>query len=100
MARSGIEDENLIPLLHRLHRATLFTEDKHFFKPSLCHPSYGLIYLDVRNIHVAEFIRHFLKHPAFDTQAKRLGIVARVSVGGVRFWRKGQGSLQTAEWEK
>ncbi len=98
ISRSGIEDENLIPLLHRLHRATLFTADKHFFKQSLCHPSYGLLYLDVRNVQVAEFIRRFLKHPAFDTQAKRLGIVARVSSGGVQSWRKGRAALETVEW--
>ncbi|MDA1278100.1 MAG: hypothetical protein O2960_29235 [Verrucomicrobia bacterium] len=100
ISRSGIEDENLIPLLHRLHRATLFTEDQHFFKQALCHPRFGLVYLDVRNVQVAEFIRRFIRHPAFDTQAKRLEIVARVRVGGVQFWRKGRSLLQTMGWEE
>ena len=49
---------------------------------------------------VAQFIRRFLKHSAFDTQAKRLGIVARVHPSGVKFWRKGQPGLRATEWEE
>jgi hypothetical protein len=90
ISRSGLEDENVIPLLHRLHRATLFTRDKDFFKQRLCHDAYGLVHLHVVDIEAAEFIRWFLKHSAFDTQTKRLGIVARVRASGVQFWRKGK----------
>ncbi len=88
-SHSGIKDENLIPGLHRLHRATLFTQDEDFFNRRLCHGAYGLVYLDVRYKEVAEFIRRFLKHPEFNTQSKRMGLVARVRANGVRCWRKG-----------
>ena len=100
ISRTGVKDEDLISLLHQLHRATLFTQDEDFFKQRLCHDAYGLVYLDVPYNQVAQFIRRFLKQRAFDTQAKRLGIVARVRSGGVKFWRKGQARLRAAQWEE
>lgn len=99
ISHSGIKDENIIPFLHRLHRTTLFTRDEDFFKSPLCHSHYALVYLDVSDTETAEFIRRFLKHPAFDTQAKRLGVVARVRPSGVQFWRKGKSGLQKVGWE-
>jgi hypothetical protein len=98
LSSHGTLDENLIPLLHRLPQPTFFTHDEDFFKVSLAHAHYALIYLDVTDTETAEFVRRFLGHPAFDTQAKRLGIVARVRPGGVQFWRKGQSGLQTVQW--
>ena len=100
LSTHGTLDENLIPLLHELPQPTFFTHDEDFFKAALCHPHYALVYLDVSDTETAEFIRRFLKDPAFDTQAKRLGIVARVSAGGVHFWRKGRSLLQTMDWKK
>ena len=98
ISRSGIEDEDLIPLLHRLHRATLFTQDQDFARQELAHDAYGLVYLEVRSKEVAEFIRRLLRHPTFDAQSKRMGLVARVHKEGVRFWRKGSSGIQTADW--
>jgi len=86
--------------LHRLPQPTFFTHDGDFSKALLCHPHYALVYLDVSDTETAEFIRRFLKHPAFNTQARRLGIVARVSAGGVQLWRKGEIRLQTFQWQK
>lgn len=99
LAAFGALDENLIPVLHQLPQPTFFTSDEDFFKVSLSHAHYALIYLDVSDTETAEFIRRFLKHPAFETQAKRLGVVARVRASGVRFWRKGKSGLQKVEWE-
>jgi hypothetical protein len=99
ISRSGIEDEDLIPLLHRLHNATLFTQDTDFFKLHLCHEAYGLVYLDVKYKEAAEFIRCFLMLLPFDTQSKRMGIVARVHARGVEFWRKGKSPMQPVRWE-
>ena len=99
ISRSGIEDENLIPFLHQLKRVTLFTQDEDFFKDSFCHHAYGLVHLDVRDVEAAAFIRRFLRHPIFNTQAKRLGIVARVRSGGLQFWQKGKVGLQKVGWK-
>jgi len=99
LSTHGTLDKNLIPLLHRLPQPTFFTHDDDFFEAALCHAHYALVYLDVSDRETAEFVRRFLKHPAFNTQAKRRGIVARVRTGGVQFWRKGKSDLQTADWE-
>jgi hypothetical protein len=56
------------------------------------------VWLDVRGRVAAEFIRRFLKHPMFDTQAKRMGTVARVHAGGVLYWQLRKRSLSEVEW--
>jgi hypothetical protein len=98
IAAPGTQDENLIPVLHQLAGPMFFTLDRHFFRADWAHASYGLAWLDVADDEAAQFIRRFLRHPAFDTQSKRLGVVGRVGAAGVRFWRKGQPHLQRLEW--
>jgi hypothetical protein len=98
IAAPGTQDENLIPVLHKLAEPMFFTLDKHFFRANWAHAAYGLAWLDVANSEAAEFIRRFLRHPEFDTQTKRLGVVARVGADGVRFWRKGQPHLHRVKW--
>src|ERR1051325_2322863 len=87
VASWGADDENLVPILHRLPQPTFFSLDRDFYRPSWAHASYGLVWLDVADDHAAEFIRRFLRHPSFDTQAKRLGTVMRVHAGGIVCWR-------------
>jgi hypothetical protein len=98
LAARGTQDANLIPLLHKLPKPTLFTLDQHFFQEDWAHPSYGLVWLDVRDNEAAKFIRRFLKHPAFDTRDKRLGLIARVHNREVVFWRRGCMRLQRVDW--
>jgi hypothetical protein len=98
VSASGTQDEDLIPVLHSLAEPTFFTLDKHFFRSDWTHASYGLVWLDVSGDEAAEFVRRFLRHPSFDTQSKRLGVVARIGAAGVRFWRKGRPHLQKADW--
>ena len=40
LARSGIQDPDIIPLLHRARSPTFFTHDQDFFKRTLVHPVY------------------------------------------------------------
>ena len=98
IAAAGTHDENLIPVLHKLAAPMFFTLDQHFYRADWAHASYGLAWLDVSDNEAAEFIRRFLRHPAFDTQSKRMGVVSRVCASGVHFWRKGQPNLQRVEW--
>ena len=98
VAASGATDENLIPVLHQLAQPTFFTLDRDFFRPGWAHADYCLVWLDVSGSEAAEFIRRFLRHPAFDTQAKRMGVVARVHGGGVVCLRAKQRSPQSLEW--
>lgn len=99
-APSGIQDPDILPLLHRLKQPTLFTHDRDFFLRSRGHPDYCLVWLDVFDGEAARFIRAFLKHDAFDTAAKRLGLVARVHADGVHYWQRHRTALQSVVWSQ
>ena len=43
--------------------------------------------LDVGQYEVASFIRRFLRHPALNSRAKRMGKVVRVIQIGMRVWK-------------
>ncbi|HKQ38405.1 MAG TPA: hypothetical protein VJ063_10030 [Verrucomicrobiae bacterium] len=98
IAPAGIQDELIIPFLLTLKRPTLFTEDQGFFNRTLVHRAYALIWLDVGDIEVAEYIRRFLRHRRFNTHSKRLGAVARVRHGAVHFWQYPIPRLQKEKW--
>jgi len=98
IGRTGTKDENLIPVLHRLPQATFFSLDHFFFRQDLLHDSYCLVWLDVADDQAADFIRRFLKHPRFDSQAKRLGKVVRVQADGAHFRQMGNPVLQNLQW--
>lgn len=87
IGRRGIQDEEIIPFLLQLSRPTFFTRDMDFYDRRLCHARYCLVYLAIKKQEVATFVRRFLRHRAFDTQAKRLGTVVQVSHTGLSVWR-------------
>ena len=73
VGRAGIKDEQIIPLLLRLRRPTFFTRDLGFIDAKLSHARYGIVCLAAEPDEAAILVRRFLRHPSFDTQAKRLG---------------------------
>ena len=83
----GMKDDTIIPLLHQLRRPTFFTRDLYFYKPRLRHAHYCLVYLTIEPQLVAVFVHRFLRHPAFNAQAKRMGCVVRVSALDISVWR-------------
>jgi hypothetical protein len=87
VGREGMKDEEIIPLLHQLGPVTFFTRDLGFYHRRLCHANYCLVCLAVGQYEAASFIRRFLRHPAFNTQAKRMGKVIRVNHRGMRVWK-------------
>ena len=87
IGREGLKDDEIIPLLHQLDQPTFFTLDDDFYNPRLRHPRYCLVYLDVTQYESAAFIRRTLKHPEFNTKAKRMGNVIRVSHAGLTIWK-------------
>ena len=95
---SGTQDENLIPLLHRLARPTFFSLDRNFYRPVWANTNYCLAWLDVKDDRAAEFIRRFLRHPLFDTQAKRMGKVVRVHTGALVAWEFGKRVPNSFVW--
>jgi hypothetical protein len=74
-------------MLRRRHDCTFFTRDAGFYDPTLRHPSYCLVVANVGQNEVAAFVRRFLRHRSFDTQAKRMGRVVRISHAGLAVWR-------------
>jgi len=87
IGRRGIQDEEIIPFLLGLPRPTFFTRDMDFYNRRLCHACYCLVYLAIQKQEVAIFVRRFLRHKEFNTQAKRMGAVVQVSHTGLSVWR-------------
>jgi hypothetical protein len=87
VGRQGMKDEEIILLLHRLRRPTFFTLDFDFYQRNLCHTRYCLVCMDVKQDETATFVRRLLRHKEFNTQAKRLGKVIRISSVGLSVWQ-------------
>ena len=87
IGRRGMQDEEIIPFLLQQRHPTFFTRDEGFYERSLRHARYGLVYLAAEKYEAAIFVRRLLRHPEFDTQAKRMGTVVRVSSVGIVSWR-------------
>lgn len=87
LGRASMKDDEIIPLLHQLPRPTLFTRDIDFYKHRLRHAHYCLVFMAVSPNEVAQYARRFLRHRQFNTQAKRMGTVVRVSQPGLTVLR-------------
>jgi hypothetical protein len=87
ISNRGIKDEEIIPFLHKLGTVTFFTRDLRFYQSHLCHSQYCLVILAVADIEIASFIHRFLRHPEFNTKAKRMGKIVRVSHSVIRMWK-------------
>lgn len=94
----GMQDEDIIPLLRQLTRPTFFSRDKDFYKPTLRHTAYCLIWLDVASHDAAAFVRRLLQHPRFNTEANRLGHVIHVSPTAVHYWQLRTDAEQLTSW--
>lgn len=98
LGNKGIKDGEIIPLRHHLNRPTFFTRDDDFYERKLCHTGYSLVLLDVRKGEVATFIRRVLRHPKFNTKAKRMGKVIRASHVGLSFWEINREEENRVSW--
>ena len=98
LGRKGMQDEEISPLLLALRRPTLFTRDLGLYSRSLCHARYCVVVLAVGQYEMAHFIRRFLRHGAFATQAGRMGAVVRVMHTGLVAWRLNAGRELRLAW--
>ena len=98
VAWRGIKDPEIIPLLQQLRRVTFFTQDAGFWQPVLGHSAYCLVWLNVPADDAALFVRRFLKHPRFNTQTSRMGMVVRAHHDGLQFWPRPGAALQRMAW--
>lgn len=86
VGHQGMKDEEVIPFLHQIGSVSFFTRDLGFYHRHLCHANYCLVCLAIGEYDVASFIRRFLQHPLFNTKAKRMGKVIRVTHMGMQIW--------------
>ena len=98
VGRQGMQDSEIVTLLHDLRQPTFFTRDDDFYDRELRHTGYCLTYLDVRKEEVAVFVRRFLHHSEFNTKTKRMGSVVRVSHAGLSVWRVRLDEQVRFEW--
>jgi hypothetical protein len=98
IGRSGMDDEEIIPLLHQLNSITFFTQDRDFFYRRFCHPRYCLVHLVVEKDEAAEFIRRVLRHPELNTHAKRMGKVIKATRDRLYVWRLHAQNRQILGW--
>jgi hypothetical protein len=94
-----MKDQEILTLLHCLRRPTFFTRDEDFYGRRLCHARHCLVYLAVAKDEVAPFVRRLLRHREFDTVAKRLGTVVRVSHVDLSAWRLHVEQAIHIDWE-
>ena len=87
LGRNGMQDAEIIPLLHQLDRPTFFTLDSDFYDRRLCHEGYCLVFLDVEEGMVAEYVRRLLRHRELNTKGKRMGCVIRMVPTGLTLHR-------------
>lgn len=87
IGHKGMKDNEIIPLLLQPRLPTFFTLDFDFYKRSLCHQRYCLVCMDVGQYEAAAFVRWLLHHNEFDSRAKRMGAVIRISHAGIAVWR-------------
>lgn len=98
ISEKGIKDDSLIGFLIQQRRPTFVTRDEGFYSRKLCHARYCVVYLAVRPDESASFVRRLLRHPHFNTRAKRLGAVIRVSSAGLQVWRLREARESFLSW--
>ena len=100
ISRKGIKDDEILPLLLTQRRPSFFTRDLGFYHRKFCHARYCLVCLAVNRYDAAMFVRRLLRHSEFDTQAKRMGTVIRVSAVGLHVWRLHAEQEVFVPWKK
>jgi hypothetical protein len=98
IGRQGMQDEEIIPFLHRLRQATFFTRDLGFYERQLCHSNYCLVVLNVGQYEVASFVMRILRHPKLNAKAKRMGKVIEAKHTGLQLWHSRAEKEEFLEW--
>ncbi len=83
----GMNDSEIIRLLHQLDRPTFFTLDGDFYNRRLCHEGYCLVHLDIEEEVIAQYIWRLLRYRALNTKGKRMGRVIRILPTGLAVWQ-------------
>ena len=98
IGRRGIDDTDIIPLLHQMRKTTFFSLDEDFYHRRWCHRAYCLVYLDIAETKAAKYVRRVLRHRDLKTKAKRMGMVIKVRPEGLTLWRISERTEIHLEW--
>ena len=92
------DQQEILRFLHATKQITFFTRDLGFFRAPLRHANYCLVVLTVPVLETAHYVSKLLRHPHFNTRAKRNGKVMKVSTKNINFWEIGRQRQSTARW--
>src|SRR5882724_4219049 len=95
--KTGWLDEHILQALHGSGK-TLHTRDHGFYRRSRAHLSYCIVYYDVPLAEMVASIRRFLRHPQFNTHAKRLGKVIKITGQRIEFWQRDRSTKSVIRW--
>ena len=93
----GIQDERIYHLLHGTGK-TFHSQDSDHYHPNNRHQSYCLVYYEVKDAELVDYILRFLNHPEFNAHAKRLGKVIKVTPQYIEYWDVGKQEKTRVEW--
>jgi len=93
----GIQDEQIYHLLHGTGK-TFHSQDSDHYRPDNRHKSYCLVYYEVRDKELVDYILRFLRHPEFNTHEKRLGKVIKVTTQYIEYWEVRKQERIRVEW--
>jgi hypothetical protein len=92
------DQQEILRFLHATKQITFFTRDLGFFRASWRHANYCLVVLTVPVLETAHYVSKLLRHPRFNTRAKRIGKVIKVSTKNITFWEIGRQRQSIARW--
>jgi len=92
-----LDVEQILPQLHG-SRITFHTLDGGLFKRRYGHWSYCLVYYDVPEAELGDWVIRFLRHRRFRTHAQRLGNVIRVKPSKLSYWEPDAPRMKEIEW--
>ncbi len=92
------DQQEILRYLHTAKQVTFFTRDLGFFRRRLGHSNHCLVVMTVPVLETALYIRRLLRHPIFETRAKRNGKVVKVSTGKIVWWQARQERLISLPW--
>ena len=92
-----LDMEQILPQLHG-SRATFHTLDSGLFKRRYGHRSYCLVYYDVPEAELGDWVIKFLRHRSFRTHAQRLSKVVKVSPSKLAHWEFHEPRIKEIEW--
>jgi hypothetical protein len=92
-----LDVEQILPHLHGL-KVTFHTLDAGLFKRRYTHSSYCLVYYDVPEAELGDWVIKFLRHHDFKTQAQRLGKVIKVKPSKLVYGELHAPRMKEVDW--